>query len=211
MKKIICLLACVCASSALAKVDWKDGTERETQLAQNQEKARASFAFVNSGKTPLSIASVAASCGCTAPEYAKGQIDPGEEGSVTLEYIAKPPGFGRTVTAQVYFSDGESVGLTWRVVSSQSAAQSRPQIPLITWMDGDQSPKVVEIDLPEGHTLEEPTHPAEVRVTAKKVSDTRAEVTLERVSEKPFWGAIRIKTNPPLEDHRTRINVRASP
>lgn len=135
---------------------------------------------------------------------------PSSRGDITLEYHAKPPGMGRTVSAQVELSDGSVTSLTWKVVSASSAT-SRPQIPLVSWPAGDMSEQSVTIELPQGHELLDPVHPAEVKVTASKASEGKVEVKISRVNEKPFWGAIRIRTNPPIEDYRTRINVRASP
>lgn len=200
----------IALSHAATAVEWSGGTEKETQLSESQEKARMVFSFVNSGKDPVSISSVRTSCGCTAPEYSRNIIMPSSRGEVTLEYHAKPPGMGRTVSAHVELSNGTNAALTWRVVSGSSAT-SRPQIPLVTWSSGNMSEQSVTIDLPQGHEVVEPVHPPEVKVTVASVSSGKAEIKISRVVDKPFWGAIRIRTNPPIEDHRTRINVRASP
>ncbi len=44
------------------------------------------FQFTNTGKSPLVINNVRASCGCTAPAYSREPIPPGESGFVTVEY-----------------------------------------------------------------------------------------------------------------------------
>ena len=40
------------------------------------------FKYKNTGNAPLSLLYVEADCGCTVPEYSKGEILPGEEGKI---------------------------------------------------------------------------------------------------------------------------------
>jgi hypothetical protein len=47
------------------------------------------FEFTNTGIKPLVITSVKGTCGCTAPEYPKNPILPGEKGVITITYTAK--------------------------------------------------------------------------------------------------------------------------
>lgn len=57
------------------------------------------FAFTNTSKQTILITNVKASCGCTATNYTKTPIKPGESGSVTATYNAANPGsFTKTVT-----------------------------------------------------------------------------------------------------------------
>ena len=57
------------------------------------------FEFVNSGKAPLVISKVEPSCGCTAVEYSKEPIAPGQKGFVKTTYNAASVGvFNKTVT-----------------------------------------------------------------------------------------------------------------
>jgi hypothetical protein len=73
------------------------------------------------------------------------------------------------------------------------------------------SEQSLTIEIPQGHEVAEPVFPPEVKVAVEKPIDGRSKVKIHRISDRPFWGAIRIRTTPPIEDHRTRINVRASP
>lgn len=50
------------------------------------EKVEHTYNFTNTGKSPLIISNVSASCGCTTPEYSKHPINPGEKGSVTVVF-----------------------------------------------------------------------------------------------------------------------------
>lgn len=50
------------------------------------------FVFTNTGKTPLIITDVTASCGCTTPTYSKAPVAPGKTGSVIVTYDTKRVG-----------------------------------------------------------------------------------------------------------------------
>lgn len=57
------------------------------------------FTFTNTTKKDILLTSVRASCGCTATNYTKTTIKPGEKGMVSAEYNAAAPGaFHKTVT-----------------------------------------------------------------------------------------------------------------
>ena len=46
------------------------------------EVVECTFKYKNVGNAPLSLLYVEADCGCTVPEYSKGEILPGEEGKI---------------------------------------------------------------------------------------------------------------------------------
>jgi len=58
------------------------------------------FSVTNSGKTPLKIENVQASCGCTTPEWEKDKaIEPGATSKITVGYNAAAEGpFTKTIT-----------------------------------------------------------------------------------------------------------------
>lgn len=57
------------------------------------------FEFTNTGKEPLVIINVNASCGCTRPEYSKEPIKPGKSGKikVTFNPAGRPGEFSKDV------------------------------------------------------------------------------------------------------------------
>jgi hypothetical protein len=56
------------------------------------------FEFANTGKVVLTLDNVQASCGCTAPEWSKEPIKPGDKGKITVKYNTKNPGtFQKTI------------------------------------------------------------------------------------------------------------------
>lgn len=44
------------------------------------------FTFINTGKSPLVLASVEPGCGCTATEWSREPISPGEEGRISVVF-----------------------------------------------------------------------------------------------------------------------------
>jgi len=59
----------------------------------------AEFTFKNTGKEPLIISSVRASCGCTNPKFSQEPVLPGKGSVVSVTYNAASPGvFSKTVT-----------------------------------------------------------------------------------------------------------------
>jgi len=62
------------------------------------EKVSHKYAFTNTGKTPLIINFVRASCGCTTPYYPKQPIKPGEEFTVDVVFdTSNQPGMQHKV------------------------------------------------------------------------------------------------------------------
>jgi len=53
------------------------------------EKKTHTFEFTNTGKSPLIIEKVKASCGCTTPNWPKTPIAPGATGEITATYNSK--------------------------------------------------------------------------------------------------------------------------
>lgn len=57
------------------------------------------FKFTNTGKVPLVITNVQASCGCTTPAWTKEPVMPGGQGFIKATYNAASVGaFNKTVT-----------------------------------------------------------------------------------------------------------------
>lgn len=86
------------AAGNMAEVNWEAdvydfGTiEKGTPVSHE-------FKFTNTGDSPLVITNVKASCGCTATDYPKNAVQPGESASITATYNAKASGsFTKTIT-----------------------------------------------------------------------------------------------------------------
>lgn len=65
------------------------------------------FKFTNTGKVPLVLSSVNASCGCTTPEWTKEPIPPGKSGSIKATFNAAGVGpFNKNVTVNANVEGG---------------------------------------------------------------------------------------------------------
>jgi len=79
-------------------ITWKSEMIDIGEIPQSKPKDIL-FEFKNTGKTDVVISSVKASCGCTATDYTKTPIKPGETAKVTATYNAANKGaFTKTVT-----------------------------------------------------------------------------------------------------------------
>lgn len=105
MKKLslIVLLAFLVSGIAFAqqkpemkfkKIEHNFGTIKEEIGAVSTQ-----FEFTNTGKSPLIIQRVSASCGCTTPSYTKEPVLPGKKGTISATYstVRRPGTFNKTI------------------------------------------------------------------------------------------------------------------
>lgn len=52
-------------------------------------KVRHTFAFTNTGKSPLLIEDATASCGCTTPSWTKQPVAPGAQGTMEVQFDSR--------------------------------------------------------------------------------------------------------------------------
>lgn len=65
------------------------------------------FKFTNTGKVPMIITNVQASCGCTTPAWSKEPIGPGGQGFIKATYNAAAVGaFNKSVTVTANVENG---------------------------------------------------------------------------------------------------------
>jgi len=103
MKKTIALLSLlVCFLFAGAQTPNQVATEdilklKETEhnfsLIPQGKPVYYNFEIVNTGKTPLKLDDVHASCGCTTPEWSREAIAPGATAKIKVGYNAAAEGF----------------------------------------------------------------------------------------------------------------------
>ena len=68
------------------------------------------FEIVNTGKEPLLLENVQASCGCTTPEWSREPIAPGATVPIKVGYNAYSEGhFNKTVT--IFYNNGQTKAL----------------------------------------------------------------------------------------------------
>lgn len=88
----------VIKTAATSPVSWKSENIDLGEIPQGKPKS-LDFEFKNTGKTDIIITNVKAACGCTATDYTKTPIKPGQTAKVTATYnAAAKGGFTKTVT-----------------------------------------------------------------------------------------------------------------
>jgi hypothetical protein len=71
--------------SALPKMEFAQVEHDFGKIIQG-EKVTYSFKFKNTGNSDLVIAKVSATCGCTASDYPRDPVKPGEEGVIEVSF-----------------------------------------------------------------------------------------------------------------------------
>jgi hypothetical protein len=61
-------------------------TEYDFGSIKEGETVEHKFEFTNTGSTPLVIESATATCGCTAPDWSRTPVAPGEKGFVAVKF-----------------------------------------------------------------------------------------------------------------------------
>ena len=101
---IFVLIVVSLPSTAQETVDLKPVFQFVTETINYGKVAQGSdgkriFEFTNTGKSPLIITRVQASCGCTVPKKPNDPIMPGEKGMIEVSYDTKRlGGFSKAIT-----------------------------------------------------------------------------------------------------------------
>lgn len=82
------------------KVEFVKNTHDFGKVEESAGTVSTEFVFKNTGKAPLIIQRVQASCGCTTPEYTKEPVLPGKTGVIKVTYstVGRPGTFNKEVT-----------------------------------------------------------------------------------------------------------------
>ena len=81
------------------------------KIKEDSGPANFNFNFKNTGKVPLVISNVSASCGCTTPEWSKEPVLPGKSGFVKVSYnpLNRPGSFNKTISVMANIPNGVQV------------------------------------------------------------------------------------------------------
>lgn len=87
------------ANPNAAKLIFKEETHNFGELSEGPQ-ATYEFKFTNTGKEPLILSKVQASCGCTTPSWPKEPILPGKDGVIVVTYNTqgRPGPFTKSIT-----------------------------------------------------------------------------------------------------------------
>ena len=119
MKKAGFLIMMVILLTSNLKVFAADKTQGEIKfketiydfgnIKEDGGKVSHEFKFTNEGKDPIKITDARAECGCTTPEYPKGEIAPGETGVIKVTYnpLGRPGGFTKVVRVRCTGNPGK--------------------------------------------------------------------------------------------------------
>lgn len=90
----------------VAVFTW-DNTTHDFGKVKQGTPVTHEFKFTNTGKVPLVITNVQASCGCTTPAWTKEPVMPGGQGFIKATYNAASAGaFNKTVTVTANIETG---------------------------------------------------------------------------------------------------------
>ncbi|MCU0392697.1 MAG: DUF1573 domain-containing protein [Thermoflexibacter sp.] len=108
----------------VAAFQWLQAETKDFGKIPQGNPVTATFKFKNTGKIPLVISNVQASCGCTTPDYSKAPIAPGETGFVMATFNAASSGtFTKSVTVTANVEGGSAVLYLKGEVETKSANQ----------------------------------------------------------------------------------------
>lgn len=81
------------------KIEFKE-TEYDFKEVEEGPQAKHEFVFKNTGKEPLILSNVKASCGCTTPSWPKEPILPGQDAKILVTYNTqgRPGTFTKSIT-----------------------------------------------------------------------------------------------------------------
>lgn len=93
-------------------------------------QATYEFKFTNTGKEPLIISNVQASCGCTTPKWSNEPIAPGKTGTITASYNSsgRPGPFTKSITVTSNAKSSPKVLTINGVVEAKPVEQPSPVV-----------------------------------------------------------------------------------
>ena len=76
------------ADSSGAKITFKESVHEFGEITQGDVVTHI-FEYENTGNEPLIISNVRTSCGCTAPDWSREPLAPGEIGKLTIRFNSR--------------------------------------------------------------------------------------------------------------------------
>ena len=134
MKKILFTLFAVCAAFFVMAqqtvtplpetIQMSETTYNFGKIAQGKPVTH-NFVITNTGKEPLKLDNVQASCGCTTPEWSRDAIAPGKSTTIKVGYNAAAEGvFEKAIT--IYYNSGQVKQITIKGNVWKTPDQSAP-------------------------------------------------------------------------------------
>lgn len=100
---VIIMLLGFNAVAQIGKIKFDKTTHDFGKLKEEVNKGVYKFEFTNVGKGDLKILNVKTSCGCTASNFTKTPVKPGDKGKITVSYFTanRPGTFRKSITVTV--------------------------------------------------------------------------------------------------------------
>lgn len=130
LHKILLIITCAvtfCAS-AETSVRWLDTVYNFGAFSEDNGPVSCRFSFINTGTEPVAIVKARASCGCTAPEYSRDAVAPGDTASVTVTYnpAGRPGAFHKYVAVDLSFPDSrQRLDIRGTVIGAPASVSGR--------------------------------------------------------------------------------------
>ena len=86
-----------------AEIKFDKKTHNFGTFSEKNAVQKCTFTFTNVGDAPLVINQAVPSCGCTAPQYPKNPIAPGDKGTIVVVYDGRgkiPGHFKKSITVR---------------------------------------------------------------------------------------------------------------
>ncbi len=108
---LLLLVGFTAGAQATAEMAFESVDHDFGKIKEDAGPADFNFNFKNTGKIPLVISAVNASCGCTTPEWSKEPVLPGKSGFIKVSYnpLNRPGSFNKTVTVVANIPNGSVV------------------------------------------------------------------------------------------------------
>ncbi|MEO0899349.1 MAG: DUF1573 domain-containing protein [Bacteroidota bacterium] len=107
-----------------AAMSW-EMTTMDLGKVEMGTKPEVTFSFVNKGSKALTITRVKTSCSCTASDYTKESIAPGQSGMVKAIYNAK--GIGRFTKSVMVYTDAQAEPVILKIMGTVEDLGQEPK------------------------------------------------------------------------------------
>lgn len=157
---------------ACADIQWEK-KELEFFPSPTDTSVTAEFNFTNTGRKPVTIASIKPACGCTTAVLDKTTFGPGERGRITSVFTFGQRSGLQNKQIRVSVKGEETDTILSIIAHLPELVKVSPAV--VFWRTGDAAqPKTIQLTVGR----EEP-----IRVTGVKSSDPSVKVALETVQE----------------------------
>lgn len=129
MKRTLITFLALIPVSLCAQVRWLKPTHNFGAFSEDLGTVTTEFKAVNEGSEPVRIIDARATCGCTIPEFDKGDIAPGDTATLKVTYsaIGRPGKFDKKVYVKTSDNPSEQRTLTisGTVIGASATIRSR--------------------------------------------------------------------------------------